>query len=232
MNIALISVVEKWVSFLLVGVLSLFSSSVTEKQKLEVSNMNENKSYSAVNEIIPYESKMTYNAKVPSTITNILVKGEVGIKTQTETNEFIIIKEPVTEIIEKGTGPTGEYVGKLTGYGPDCPGCSLVGNVACHTKTGGKHSLKTDGIYYNDEQFGEIRILSAANAFPCGTIIKVDNRSQEPFYAIVLDRGGSMNSAWKNGNVWIDLAFASIEESRNGNISSKNTKFSVQRWGY
>ena len=42
----------------------------------------------------------------------------------------------VSEIIEIGTGPLNQYIGTLTGYGPDCPGCSAVGNVACRTREG------------------------------------------------------------------------------------------------
>ena len=100
------------------------------------------------------------------------------------------------------------------------------------SKNRGTHSLINDGIYYEDEEYGSIRILSAASAFPCGTIIEVDNGNGEPFYGVVLDRGGSMNSAWKNGTVWIDLAYASSADAKVGGITGTNIKFDVQRWGF
>ncbi len=232
MNIAVLTMIGKWVSCLLIGFVSIFSGSIIQKELLEITNVNEDKSYSALNEIIPYETETVYNSKTPSTIKKILIPGEVGITTIKENDKKVIIKEPVTEIIEQGTGVAGEYVGRITGYGPDCPGCSRTGTVACHTENRGKHSLISDGIYYEDKEYGKVRILSAASAFPCGTIIKVDSGKREPFYGVVLDRGGSMNSAWKNGIVWIDLAYASTNDAKVGGITGRNIKFSVQRWGF
>lgn len=232
MNVAVLTMIKKWISCLLISVSFLFSGSMIKKERLEVANTNEDKSYHAQNEIIPYETKIVYNSKTPSTIKKVLVEGEVGISTTKENEEKVTIKEPVTEIIEQGTGAAGNYVGRITGYGPDCPGCSKTGTVACHTENRGKHSLITDGIYYEDKEYGKVRILSAASAFPCGTIIEVDDGKIEPFYGVVLDRGGSMNAAWNNGTVWIDLAYASISDAKAGGITGKNIKFSVQRWGF
>lgn len=232
MNITILSTIGKWISFLVVGFVSLFGNHAIKKEQIESININENKSYCAVNETIPYETKTVYNAKTPSTITKVLTEGEVGIVSKLDNGDPIVVKEPVTEVIEKGTGAAGEFVGRITGYGPDCVGCSTTGTVACHTKNRGTHSLINDGIYYRDEEYGEVRILSAANSFPCGTIIKIDDEKVDSFYGIVLDRGASMNNAWKNGIVWLDLAYASIEDAKKGNISGTNIKFSVQRWGF
>ena len=143
------------------------------------------------------------------------------------------ISEVKNEVVLKGAGSEGEYFGTLTGYGPDCPGCSSVGNVSCITREGKKHSLINDGIYYTDEKFGELRILAADNSlFPCGTIIKVDNGIMDEFYGLVLDTGYTMRKASKSGTIWLDLAFKSEEETKNAGVTSKNTKFSVQRWGW
>ena len=68
MNIVILGNIGKWISCLLVRFTSFFSGSVIEKEKLEATNLNENKSYSTVNEIIPYESNIIYNSKLPSTI--------------------------------------------------------------------------------------------------------------------------------------------------------------------
>lgn len=231
MNIVILGNIGKWISCLLVSFTSFFSGSVIEKEKLEATNLNENKSYSTVNEIIPYESNIIYNSKLPSTIKKTIKEGEVGIIT-TLNNEKQLVKQPVAEVIEQGTGAKGEYTGKVTSYSPDCPGCSKTGSVACHTKNRGNHSLINDGIYYNDEEFGNVRILSTATSFPCGTIIKIDNGKAEPYYGIALDRGTAMNKAWQNGTVWIDVAYQTKQDIQSGNTSGTNVQFSVQRWGF
>lgn len=232
MNVTILGIIIRWFSCMLIGFISLFSGSIIKKEELQTFNINESKSYLSINEVIPYESKIVYNDKTPSTITKVLIPGEVGITTLSEDSSVVVVKNPVTEIIEKGTGSAGEFVGKITGYGPDCPGCSSTGTVACHTPNRGTHSLITDGIYYQDKEYGKIRILAAANSFPCGTIIEVDNGKIDAFYGIVLDRGGTMNAAWKKGNVWIDLAYLSSADVRKENITANNIKFSVQRWGF
>ncbi len=121
----------------------------------------------------------------------------------------------------------------MTGYGPDCPGCSKVGNVACKTREGKKHSLISDGIYYNDKEFGKVRIVAAdKSAFSCGTVLKINNPRAGVFYAIVLDTGYTMRKAWKEGVVWMDLAFESQASAAKAGVTSSNTKFEVQRWGW
>ena len=100
------------------------------------------------------------------------------------------------------------------------------------TKEGKKHSLTNDGIYYKDSTYGDVRILAADNSgFPCGTIVKVNNGKQE-FTGIVLDTGSSMRTAWSNGTVWLDLAFATQNDAKSAGMSSNNAKFVVQRWGW
>ena len=92
----------------------------------------------------------------------------------------------------------GIYNGKLTGYGPDCPGCSSVGNVSCLTREGANHSLTYDGLYYNDITYGNLIILAADHLlFPCGTVVKVNNGILNEFYGIVLDTGIAMRNAWR-----------------------------------
>ena len=61
---------------------------------------------------------------------------------------------------------------------------------------------------------------------------EVDNGIMEPFYGVVLDSGSSMRNAWAEGQVWMDLAFESQAAAREGNATSRNVKFSVQRWGW
>lgn len=212
---------------------SLFNSFSVNTTTLNATNTVINKSLNANNKIIQHTTQINYNAKIPSNLSKVITPGIDGVVYVDENNNQKVLREMVPEVVEQGTGDQGEYVGKLSGYGPDCAGCSKVGNVACYTREGKKHSLKYDGIYYNDYQYGEVRILSAAREkFPCGTIIQIDNGKVEPYYAVVLDSGASMVNAWKKGTVWIDLAYGSSAAARAGNTSGSHVKFSVQRWGW
>lgn len=230
MNIYLIQVIGNFVNFLVVTVLSLFG--VLNSVDTEIKNSDVTKNSYVENQTIAYETIYQYNSKIPSNISKVLVQGEDGIvyvnnydKTQ------IVLKEVVNEVVEVGTGDQGYFYGRLTGYGPDCPGCSSVGNVSCRTREGNNYSLINNGTTYIDQDFGEVRILAAAtSAFPCGTIIAVDNGILAPFYAVVLDTGYDMRNAWSNGNVWFDLAFPS--QASVSNVSNAQALFSVQRWGW
>ena len=63
-------------------------------------------------------------------------------------------------------------------------------------------------------------------------MIKVENENLGTFNAIVLDTGGAMRKAWRNGTVLMDLAFKSENDPAVHLATSSNTKYSVQRWGY
>lgn len=230
MNIFLIQVIGNFVNFLTVTILSLFG--MLNSVDTEIKNSDVTKNSYIENQTINYSTVYQYNSKIPSNISRVLVKGEDGIVyVNNYDNTQIVLKEVVNEIVEVGTGAQGMFQGRLTGYGPDCSGCSSVGNVSCRTKEGLNHSLINNGITYTDQEYGEVRILAAAtSAFPCGTIIAVDNGILTPFYAIVLDSGYDMRNAWQNGNVWFDLAFES--QASVTNVSNKTALFSVQRWGW
>lgn len=135
-------------------------------------------------------------------------------------------KKPVVEIknakdfksaIKTGkTNPT-TFSGKMTGYGPDCKGCG--GGVSCI-----RYNVRNGNIYYNDKDYGKIRILAADKKIPCGTVIRVSNlRKYKDFYAIVLDRGGAIK-----GNL-MDLLFVS---EKSVDIGRENVKYTIVRWGW
>ena len=125
------------------------------------------------------------------------------------------------------------FVGKMTGYGADCIGCSGVGALSCRAADGSRHTLTENGEYYNDATYGTVRIVAAAlDKFPCGTIVKVDHPALGTFYAVVMDTGGSMRNAWANGYVWMDLAYRTESDPEIYATTSSNTTYSVQRWGW
>ena len=158
----------------------------------------------------------------------------------TENQEIIEEKEEVVEetkeeikTVENTPDEVNDavYVGKMTGYGADCIGCSGVGALACRAADGSRHTLTENGEYYNDATYGSVRIVAAAlDQFPCGTIVKVDHPALGSFYAVVMDTGGSMRNAWANGLVWMDLAFKTESDPDIYATTSSNTTYSVQIW--
>lgn len=197
-------------------------------------NPTKDKTATIINEIVAYNTDYVYNENKPSNADPVvLVEGVNGLDYTYDGLAYTHISDMRNEVVELGSGREGSYSGKLTGYGPDCPGCSMVGNVSCLTREGVNHSLINDGIYYNDYSYGNVRILAADNsAFPCGTIVKINNGVLDEFVGIVLDSGSSMRDAWAQGVVWMDVAFSSQAEAINGGATSSNTSFSVQRWGW
>lgn len=234
MNVYLLGLVGKWMSIVVLSLSSLFGNLLYHEDNAIIGNLNEIKNEKIVNQVVEYDTKVIYNSKLPNTVQVTLTEGKKGLSYTDSTGTVKILQSAVTKVVEQGTGLTGQYVGKITGYGPDCPGCSKVGNVSCKTKYGKKHSLIYDGVYYVDDEYGKVRILAAAtSAFPCGTVVYVDNGRGASFFGIVMDSGSSMRNAWTEGNVWMDVAYSSQNEARtNGIISGNNIKYQVKRWGW
>ena len=144
-----------------------------------------------------------------SRITNVIKKDSYKV-----VNSTAMIKE-------YGSKEKLEFTGTLTGYGPDCVGCSGV--VACKPHP----NVKNNNIYYNDKEYGKIRILAADKSIPCGSIIKISNFKfiGEDFYGIVLDRGGAIVG------LTMDLLYPSEDDTV---IIGRQYKinFKIERWGY
>lgn len=182
-------------------------------------------------EIIKHDVITTYDKSIPKNVKNVVVPGKDGkIVTNLTTGEVTVF-ESVSEEVTIGTGPEADYSGRLTGYGPDCIGCT--GLLYCPDSDGKYHYLTSDvnSTYFEDKEFGRVRILASdPTLFPCGTIIHVVNDNLD-IYGVCLDTGIAMRNAWRNyGNVLIDLAFTS--ESVSMGATNNNTKFTVLRWGW
>lgn len=234
MEIYLLRLIGNWLSVLAVSLVSFLGIGNYQEMMTDVENTSYTKTVSVVNEIIPYETEYIYNSNKSRTSENVvLVEGETGLSYTYENGVTKVLREPVTEVIEVGTARSGEYTGRLTTYGADCLGCSKTGTVACRTESGEKFSLLTNGMYYEDDEYGSVRILAAdLSGFPCGTMILVDNGKIDPFYAVVMDTGGTMRKYYQQGVIWMDLAFVYQADSKGTNTGSTSTKFSVQRWGW
>lgn len=218
------------ITLLITGIFS--SGSLISEKKVKLKNINQTKKSIAQAKAIEYETHTTYNSSLPKGTVVTKEEGRSGLAyVDDKDNTLKIIESPVNAEIEIGTKEEEIYIGRLTGYGADCAGCS--GNLSCKTKEGSSYNLNSNGDYYNDSQYGSVRILAAAlDKFPCGTIIEVSTENLGTFKAIVLDTGGAMRNAWSNGKVHMDLAYLSESDTNINQATSSNASFNVQRWGY
>ncbi len=113
------------------------------------------------------------------------------------------------------------FTGQMTAYNPICAGCT--GKVSCPPR----QDVRKGNIYFNDNVYGQVRILAADPAIPCGTIVQITNVSftNEPIIGIVLDRGGAIK-----GNIMDFL----VTETDNMNIvgRQRNVHYEILRWGW
>lgn len=233
MSIYFISWIENLFATCILFLFSTFGGGVDERI-LSILHQDSTTDSTIVTTINEHDTITKYNNKLPSNVTNVIIEGVDGVSYIDTDGTVKVLKERVDEVIEVGTGPYGEYNGITTGYGGDCPGCS--GTVACKTREGKYMNLFIDGVYYQDQQYGKVRIVAADHKlFKCGTIIEVDNKKQDPFLAIVLDTGIDMRRAWRNeGIAHLDIAFVTQNDPEVYSVTTKNNgaKFSVQRWGW
>lgn len=111
-------------------------------------------------------------------------------------------------------------IGKMSGYGPDCIGCS--GYLASGRYVGNGE------IYYQDATYGKVRIVAGDRKYPFGSIIQVNNSKIGTFLAIVLDRGGAIGLG---KSYMFDLLYPSESLAANDGVSNDVT-FDVLRYGY
>ncbi len=110
------------------------------------------------------------------------------------------------------------FVGKLVHYGPDCPECG--GHLGCNGQ-----DARNGNIYYNDKEYGKVRIVAMSSDIPCGSMIRinVDAYDKDGMYAIVLDRGVS--------GPMVDLLKTSASASSPVRTVN-NVTFDILRYGY
>lgn len=233
MNIYLLQLITNWLGTVCLSILSLFGTNI-QKNTFKIENTTIDNTASVVSTITQYQTVKKYNSKLPLGETRVLVEGNNGITYIDSNGLEQELRSVVNEIIEIGTGAKSSYIGNTTGYGADCDGCSGV--VACKTREGNYHHLVNDGMYYNDSQYGRVRILAADHrVFRCGTIIEVDNGREEPFIGIVLDTGIDMRKNWElYGLIHLDVAFVTESDPAvySMTASHQTAKFEVKRWGW
>lgn len=185
------------------------------------------------NEVVEYNNYFTIDNVVKYVDSDVIdesfvedvIKNEEVITTEEVVEETVqpvvsqnveVIAPKVEEVIEV-IQPQNEIVtGKMSGYGPDCVGCS--GYLA------NGHYVGDGNIYYNDSEYGQVRIVAGDKKYKFGTIVRIN----DSMLAIVLDRGGSIGIGKK---FMFDLLYASEAEA-NSNGVSYNTKFEILRNGF
>ena len=213
--------------------MSLFGFTL-EEETTEISNSNINKNVNINSTVIEHETIETFDSSIPSNITKVITEGKDGVIYYND-DGTIVLEEVVDEEVIIGTGKNGEYTGVMTGYGPDCSTCSGRGYVSCKTEDKKNFNLINDGVYYNDDEYGEVRVLAAAlSEFPCGTIVEVKSSNLGDFTGIVMDTGYTMREQLKNGVYHFDVAYETEknEEIKKATNMSGEVIYSVQRWGW
>lgn len=191
-------------------------------------------------EVINYNNYFEINNTVKYVDSDIIeaVVGEVSVLADANEKEETV--EEVAPVIEEVIQPVVEskpvveeikevipdvpvletnneiVIGKMSGYGPDCAGCG--GYVAY-----GKY-VGNGNIYYNDSEYGNVRIVAGDKKYKFGTIVKIN----DSMLAIVLDRGGSIGIGKK---FLFDLLYESEAEANKNGVSN-NVKFEILRNGF
>ena len=189
-------------------------------------DINREKTVNLIYSYIDFNTVERINTKLPLFTTKVVSEGERGIIATTKYNhEPVLIKEPQDRIIEFGKANPKSFTGALTGYGPDCIGCG--GRVSCNSKNSGRQDVRNGNIFYNDEEYGKIRIVAADKNIPCGTIIEISNFifEPDPVIAVVLDRGGVINGTL------FDLLYPSEKDTTKIGYQ-RNIKYKILRWGW
>lgn len=127
-----------------------------------------------------------------------------------------VLYSTFNEAVENSKYYPTSFIGKLTHYGPDCVLCG--GKLGCNGQ-----DARNGNIWYEDSEYGKIRIVASSKTLVCGSIIRINIDEYDNMYAIVLDRGV--------GTGVIDL----LKESEISNSPVRTlskVKFDIIRYGY
>lgn len=183
--------------FLIIFVVVLFVivASANKKSSVTIYNINRTKSIEAIHIVTKYN--------------NILDK---------ERPRFV---ETIQEVSQYGADGPLHFTGTMTGYGPDCVGCS--GKLGCPPR----QDARNGNIYFDDVDYGRVRIVATDPSIPCGSIVKISNLNftDETIVAIALDRGGAIKGKT------MDLLFES-EKATSFVGRQYQVSFELVRWGW
>lgn len=129
--------------------------------------------------------------------------------------------DSMEELAEYGPVMPVSFDGQMTAYKATCVGCT--GLVSCPPR----QDVRNNNIYFEDNNYGTLRILAADPAVPCGTVVQVTNLtfSSEPIMGIVLDRGGLIK-----GKI-MDFLVAEYDDMDVVG-RQRNAHYEIVRWGW
>lgn len=160
------------------------------------------------------EEIITYNVSSINSIQAVHLVSKYNPK-EAET----IYASNLSEIVKYGSTNPVIFNGTMTGYGPDCVGCT--GKVYCPPR----NDVRNGNIYFDDYEYGRVRIVAADHSIPCGTMVKISGgRLTETMTAIVLDRGGVIKGTL------MDLLMES--EYASNPVGRQNVTYEIVRWGW
>ena len=197
---------------------SLSTNKINDEETLENEQENLDSKQEETKEIEPEEITTKSETKLETE-----TKKEIEVDNQNSLKEEVGNEnkyDPNLEVLE-----TAEVLqtdqGKITGYGPDCAGCSGV--------TASGFNAKDGNIYYDDKTFGTIRVVAADKSIPFGSIVKIEGLDISPLLAIVLDRGGAIGFS-EGKHAYFDLLY----ENETGALAfgRKDATFEILRLGY
>ena len=149
--------VSSFLLFVLVASIVINTMVVVRKQE------KEKVSSKITFEIHPDKMVSSYNFVEVAPVEEEKVEEEVVVEEVKEEETVSVTTSTPNEVND------AVFVGKMTGYGADCIGCSGVGALSCRAADGSRHTLIENGEYYNDATYGTVRIVAAAlDKFPCG----------------------------------------------------------------
>lgn len=167
------------------------------------------------------ESYKVYNSSGSKYLTSHhLSKTNVAVKEEViPTLASVMNVTTMAEVVLNAPKGSVSFMGKMTGYGPDCVGCS--GFVGCSPR----RDVRNGNIYYEHQTYGKMRIVASDRRVPCGTIVEVSGaKGSQPFFAIVLDRGGVIKETL------FDLLFNSEAEAKY--FGRQTINYKTIRWGW
>lgn len=192
---------------------SEYNTLVTEVKKIQYEDIKEE----VLTKLDSVEKKITENEKKQREIEE-KKKREAEAKRQREI-EAKKKKEAAKKKSVLATSSQGVKVSAYTAFCSD--GCR--GYTASGLYIG-------NSIYYNDKEYGKVRIVAGDKSLPFGTIVRFNNLQYfgKTIYAIVLDRGGAIGNGKR---VLFDLLFSTEKEANNFGIA-KNVSYDILRKGY
>lgn len=148
---------------------------------------------------------------VPSEIQETTTTITTTTKKRTTTKKKVVTTKKAIKKVNNNY--RNGFTAFITHYGPNCKGCSGI--------TASGYNVKNT-IYYNDKEYGKVRIVATSRNIPLYTIIRISNYKKGSITAIVLDRGVSGNK--------IDVLVESEKAATKLGIQ-KNAKVEILRWG-